>query len=336
MMRALGGALLALAGSVALFATPAHASDTHDNGTGDPVCVDVSSVPQNTYIRIGMGNQLTGTIATQLSVDGQLVAANVSATWISSTRIEFDFDLGSGNGWDLGADMTPVDANTSTFNVADSFVGRGIYATSSGNFTFSGSGDSVITLVSPARDGPTILEWQLNGQICTPPPPPPPSCDCTCEDGRPVRLTLRYTGDGPDGSNHSQDDDKVTVTGDPNDAPQVRIVITDRRKKFSENGEVYFDGVVSLGGFFVADADTAGFDKIGPETIVRIYDLSGNLLQYVQFHTSCSQPLNVGDQFGSIELMAYEAVQTGGGKGSKGSKSKSSSKSKKSSKAKKK
>ena len=34
------------------------------------------------------------------------------------------------------------------------------------------------------------------------------------------------------------------------------------------------------------------------------YDMNGNLLQFVEFHTSCSQPLNVGDQFGSILLPA--------------------------------
>ena len=34
-----------------------------------------------------------------------------------------------------------------------------------------------------------------------------------------------------------------------------------------------------------------------------IYDASGNLLQAVEFHTSCSQPLVKGDQFGSVELV---------------------------------
>ncbi len=37
-----------------------------------------------------------------------------------------------------------------------------------------------------------------------------------------------------------------------------------------------------------------------------IFDLAGNLLQAVKFHTSCSQPLNVGDQFGALQLLDLE------------------------------
>ena len=72
MLRAFSGALLALAGGLLAFTPAAHAGgETHNNDTGAPVCVDVSSVPANTYIRIGLGDQLSGTLATQLKDLGQ-------------------------------------------------------------------------------------------------------------------------------------------------------------------------------------------------------------------------------------------------------------------------
>jgi hypothetical protein len=49
---------------------------------------------------------------------------------------------------------------------------------------------------------------------------------------------------------------------------------------------------------------------------VRIYDGNNQLLQSVQFHTSCSKPLRVGDRFGAIEITGFwnkdqGLVQTG-------------------------
>jgi hypothetical protein len=189
----------------------------------------------------------------------------------------------------------------------------------------------VITRVSPSPDGPTILEWQLSGQICT----PPPVVAHDCEDGRPAKLTMRYTGEDPSTSSNSQTSDKWVATGDPNDAPLVRIVVSDRNKKVIATGLKYFDGIVALGGFFTADAAAVGGDKLGTQTIIRIYDLSGNLLQYVDFHTSCSQPIAIGDTFGAVEIMGFVAVQNGGKKDPKSSKGKSDPKSAKSSKGKK-
>ena len=156
----------------------------------------------------------------------------------------------------------------------------------------------------------------MSGQICT----PPPVTAHDCEDGRPAKLTMRYTGEGPSTSSNSQTSDKWVATGDPNDAPSVRIVVSDRNKKVTETGLTYFDGIVALGGFFTADAAAVGGDKLGTQTIIRIYDLSGNLLQYVDFHTSCSQPISIGDTFGAVEIMGFVAVQNGGKKASKGPK----------------
>ena len=50
------------------------------------------------------------------------------------------------------------------------------------------------------------------------------------------------------------------------------------------------------------DAGNAGEDRMKSNTYVHIYDPANNWLQTVRFHTSCSQPLFPGDQFGSLIL----------------------------------
>ncbi len=109
---------------------------------------------------------------------------------------------------------------------------------------------------------------------------------------KPVTLTMRYTGDGPDATSNSQDPGKVTVSGDPNDASPVVIAV---------NGAVV--GTVELGETFEVVVD-------GSNTNVVISTPGGQQLQEVDFHTSCSQPLFIGDQFGALELV--DSVDTNG------------------------
>ena len=47
--------------------------------------------------------------------------------------------------------------------------------------------------------------------------------------------------------------------------------------------------------------------RLDSSTYVRVFDAGGNELQFVQFHTSCSQDLSVGNQFGSLLLEAFQA-----------------------------
>ncbi len=128
---------------------------------------------------------------------------------------------------------------------------------------------------------------------------------------KPAMLTFRYTGDGPDATSSSQDASKVVVVGDPNDAPRVRIVVSDDE---DGDGNIFFDGIVDLGEEFTADA---GGDKFKSSTHITVYDLSGNVLQRIEFHTSCSQPLFIGDQFGSVRLVGF-VDQDGNGPGDVG------------------
>ena len=117
---------------------------------------------------------------------------------------------------------------------------------------------------------------------------------------KPRQLTMLYTGDNI--LDHYQDDGKVAVTGNPMFASPVRIIASER---VNGGGKVYFDGMVNVGETFVIDAALAGDSELRSETWVTIYDANGNVLQSIKFHTSCSQPLTIGDQFGAIELVAF-------------------------------
>ena len=45
--------------------------------------------------------------------------------------------------------------------------------------------------------------------------------------------------------------------------------------------------------------------ELRSETWVLFKTLSGDLLQKVKFHTSCSQPLKLGDIFGGMQLVGF-------------------------------
>jgi len=138
----------------------------------------------------------------------------------------------------------------------------------------------------------------LDADFCFRPPMEPISC---CESGgKPKTLTMVYTGQDCSATFHSQDPGKVYCEGDPAYAPMVHIIATEKPFDF---GKIFFEGDVPLSGSFVIAAANAGIDELKSNTTVHVYDLSGNLLQYVKFHTSCSQPLFTGDQFGSLLLL---------------------------------
>ena len=157
-----------------------------------------------------------------------------------------------------------------------------------------------LTLDATVESGDINADWV---EIITSddPGPPNPLTDLCDVFGDPIVLTMEYTGDGDDATSHSQADGKVEVVGDPNDATPVFIRASDKSDPNDTNATVHFSGVVLLNGTFDMDA-TAAVDT----TFVHIFSEDGNtLLQTVEFHTSCSQPLRHGDQFGSVKLVGY-------------------------------
>ena len=120
---------------------------------------------------------------------------------------------------------------------------------------------------------------------------------------KPQLLTMLYTGANV--NDNSQDPSKVTITGDPLFEQPVRILATNKSDPNDTGARVWFDGVVDLGERFTLDATNAGETDFDSETFVYIFDLNGNLLQSIRFHTSCSQPLLLGDQYGGMQLVGF-------------------------------
>jgi hypothetical protein len=129
---------------------------------------------------------------------------------------------------------------------------------------------------------------------------PCPSC-CDYID-KPAFITLQYTGESCVATVTEQDPDKYSCTGNPNFETEVYIIAND--KSNPNDGYIWFEGYVNLGDYFSINAALAGEDKLKSETHIHIFDEeNGNLLQQVEFHTSCSQPINLNDQYGSIKIV---------------------------------
>ncbi len=142
--------------------------------------------------------------------------------------------------------------------------------------------------------------------------PGAPQSGDLCEDGgKPQTLTFLYTGADDDVNNTAQDSSKAVAVGDVNDDPSVYIVAAGKGK--FENGQLdidpnklLFEGDVDLGETFILDGAGSGAGKFESETTVFIFDEEGGaLLQSIKYHTSCSQPIQLGDAIGAITLTAY-------------------------------
>ncbi len=126
---------------------------------------------------------------------------------------------------------------------------------------------------------------------------------CCADGSKPNELDMLYTGADCASSSTTQDDGKWNCTGETLAAPKVVVFATDDENPDASGARIYFSGSVLLGDFFTMTAANAGEDKFSSETFVHIFDLGGDLLQSIEFHTSCSQPLNIGDSFGSVEIL---------------------------------
>jgi len=134
-----------------------------------------------------------------------------------------------------------------------------------------------------------------------------PSDDLCAGHAKPQVLTVMYVGGGSDDSDHSQDAKKASVDPEePISALTVHIIASDKKKVDDSKAKVWFEGDVNLGETFDIDAANAGEKHLKADTYVHISDASG-ILQTVKFHTSCSQPLSIGDQFGSLLLVGFIA-----------------------------
>ncbi len=130
--------------------------------------------------------------------------------------------------------------------------------------------------------------------------------DCCADGSKPTALSFRYTGNDCEATSTSQDEGKYECWGDPEMNSEVYIVVSDRDDPWNDRARIYFAGFVSLDEVFEATAEYAGEDKFRSKTFVTIFtdETCDVLLQQVEFHTSCSQPLFVGDVYGAVEITA--------------------------------
>lgn len=127
-----------------------------------------------------------------------------------------------------------------------------------------------------------------------------------CDAGKPATLTMLYTGGSCTDSNHQQGS-SASCSGNVNGAATVQIVVTDNSKPDDKKARVFFDGAVQLNDAFVVDSAAAGISRLRSNTFFHIYSTGGQLLQSIGVHTSCSQPLGLGDQFGSLLVVGFTA-----------------------------
>jgi len=136
----------------------------------------------------------------------------------------------------------------------------------------------------------------------------PAACDQIPVCGsKPAQLELLYNGPFSDGDFFTQDPSEVeieTFTTDP--LPNTVFVSVYDHLFGKANAATLFSGEVILGET-ITFSGTKGRPKLVPPKIfIEIHDASnGNLLQRISFHTSCSQPLNIGDQFGGVAIFGF-------------------------------
>ena len=113
----------------------------------------------------------------------------------------------------------------------------------------------------------------------------------SCEDGKPQRLVFEYTGESCSASNNTQED-KFECSGSPGSGTVSISLEKDSDKINVSPGSVSPGDSVTISG-----EDNKGKLKSSVEL-----NVGG---QFLDIHTSCSAPLQVGDQFGSLILREF-------------------------------
>ena len=120
-------------------------------------------------------------------------------------------------------------------------------------------------------------------------------------------LTFQYTGQSCASSDNCQTlDTCVDFGAGPNNDPQVYIEVIGNQ---SPHGTF----TVNNGGVFTVMDN----NQLSPELTINIYSETGGvLLQTIEFHASCSEPIVANDQFGSLILLHYLGKNNNGECGS--------------------
>ncbi|MBW2280454.1 MAG: hypothetical protein JRG82_06890 [Deltaproteobacteria bacterium] len=187
--------------------------------------------------------------------------------------------------------------------LAPLFVGQDISvdvssenSTFTGDFTVDFSGGAKGAIGSTPRD---VCDITVE-KTCVPiPPSQGGGTDC---DGKVTSLVLEYTGAGCQPFNNPQAD-KASCDGGANGAEPVSVEVTGKDGSPTWG----FEPAMLIGDTIDVIAANGGEVKLDSETLINV-DVD---LENVNFHTSCSKPLNVGDEFGSF--LVVELTSTDGG-----------------------
>jgi hypothetical protein len=171
-------------------------------------------------------------------------------------------------------------------------------------------GSILITSVTSTKGGTVVLEEDPPEEMCVTEidQSEPPHCV-----GKVTSLTLRYQGGDCSGSMNGQSASKQgCVDISPAGTYPVRVVASDGASAPPATN-VYADvSPVNVGGLVTIDASSAGRHDLKSVTGWWVKDAGDDSLRSDGFfHTSCSQPLNLGDQFGPLQV--YSITSTGGG-----------------------
>lgn len=123
----------------------------------------------------------------------------------------------------------------------------------------------------------------------------PANCSLVCDD-KPIEITLRYDGD--DDSDHQQSGNEVIISPEvvPSYPAEATILVYNHMKK---RPMLLGEFSVAIGGFLTVNGPRK---RIPPRLTFEIWSAEGDLVQTITFHTSCSQPLDAGDEFGAITV----------------------------------
>ena len=123
-----------------------------------------------------------------------------------------------------------------------------------------------------------------------------------CDDlGKPIGLTFRYVG-GDAVNQTGQKDGKASASGASVFDDTVTISAGGKKGK----GGGLFNQEVALGETFTITS-SGGKGKFGSTTDISLAGDSG--IQSLEYHTSCSAPIQLGDRIGGLELVGYQGEE---------------------------
>ncbi|MDJ0660079.1 MAG: hypothetical protein QNJ42_11405, partial [Crocosphaera sp.] len=138
-------------------------------------------------------------------------------------------------------------------------------------------------------------------------------CDDALGLGKPEALIFQYIPGSTVNTNQDADKAEIHFNGMMDDDGTSFVIVTDENeaaKALNGDGKQFFRGDVAFGELFEANEAT---DSFGSTTYIHFFDnANGGLLQTIEYHTSCSQPIQLGDVIGNATLYGYDGDAVAG------------------------